>query len=60
MDRWRSDADLSHLEKARDGLMLGFTWRETKEGHAHWSKIYDRLSQMIEDLKVERVLKKLS
>jgi len=60
MDDWKKGASLNLLKQARDGMMTGFVWRETKQGARYWSKVHDHLSEMVNELTAERVAQKLS
>ena len=37
-----------HLVRAMVGLVSGFTWENSKEGHRYWSDVYDKLEYYAE------------
>ena len=60
MDDWKKGASLNLLKQARDGMMTGFVWRETKQGADYWAKVHDNLSEMVNELTAERVVGRLN
>ena len=34
------------IDEIREKLITSFTWMDTKEGHAYWSKVYDKLARV--------------
>lgn len=37
-----------HLVRVMVGLVEGFTWEHSKEGHRYWSDVYDKLEYYAE------------